>query len=169
MTETFDPFTRYDCRTLVASDPVEIEAPAALVWEILTDLPRYGEWNPYCVRADSTLEMGAPVNMTLVDYTGSGSLISWCEYLCAFEPEHLLSWELLPTAEFPYQARRDQIIRPLGPDRCRYFSTDAFFGENAIHVMNFTQGWVKRAFDDTARALKRRAEAMQKAHAAVAA
>ena len=166
---TFDPFTQYDRRTLVASDPVEIDAPAAIVWDILTDLPRYGEWNPYCVRAESTLEMGAPVNMMLVDYTGSGSLIPWCEYLCAFEPERLLSWQLPGTPEFPYEARRDQVITPLGPYRCRYLSTDAFFGENAIHVMNFTQGWVKRAFDDTARALKRRAEAMHQALTTVAA
>src|SRR4051812_34036771 len=73
MTESvFDPFAAYDRETLVASDPVEIEAPAAIVWQVLTDMPRYGEWNPFCVGARSTLEMGAPVFMTLVDYTTPG-------------------------------------------------------------------------------------------------
>ena len=61
-------------------------------------------------------------------------------------------------AEWPYPARRDQVIETLGPDRCRYYSTDAFLGETGIHVMRFAGSWVKRGFDDTARALKARAE-----------
>lgn len=165
MTDTFDPFAVYDRKTLVASDPVEIEAPASVVWQVLVDMPRYNEWNPYCVRAESTLEMGAPVNMTLVDYVNPGHVGPWCEYICAVEPEHLLSWQYHPTPDFPYEARRDQVITPLGPERCRYISTDAFTGENAQHVMTFVQVWVKRAFDDTARALKQRAEAIYAAQA----
>jgi len=156
----FDPFAVYDPATLVASDPIEIEAPAAIVWEILTDMPRYGEWNPFCVRAESTLEMGAPVKMSLVDYTGGGQLAPNVEYVCAFEPERLLSWELTDNPAWPYPARRDQVIEALGPERCRYRSTDAFTGPNGIHVMRFCGAWVTRAFNDSARALKRRAEAM---------
>ncbi len=30
---------------------IEIHAPLALVWGILRDFPRYGEWNPLVVRA----------------------------------------------------------------------------------------------------------------------
>ncbi len=158
----FDPFAVYDHTTLVASDPVEIDAPAMVVWNILTDMPRYGEWNPFCVWAQSTLEMGAPVHMRLVNYANPGTLAPNCEYVCAFEPGRLLSWELLHTEEWPYAARRDQVIDPLGPDRCWYQSTDAFLGENAIHVMRYCGEWVTRAFNDTARALKARAEAMHR-------
>jgi hypothetical protein len=161
MTEKrYDPFKIYDPAILVASRPVEIEAPAALVWEILTDLPHYGLWNPFCVHAESTLEIGAPVKMTLVNYVSPGTLVPNVEYLCAFEPERLLSWELPYTDEWPYPARRDQMIEALGPDRCRYQSTDAFLGDNGIHVMRFAGPWVERGFNDTALALKQRAEAM---------
>ncbi len=156
----FDPFAVYDNATLVASEPVEIDAPASVVWEILTDMPRYGAWNPFCVRAESTLEIGAPVTMSLVDYTGGGQLAPNIEYVCAFEPERLLSWELRDDPAWPYPARRDQVIEALGPERCRYLSTDAFLGPNGIHVMHFCGAWVKRAFDDTAKALKKRAEAI---------
>jgi hypothetical protein len=62
--------------------------------------------------------------------------------------------------QWPYPARRDQVLEPLGEQRCRYFSTDAFLGENGIHVMRFAGPWIERAFNDTARALKRRAEAL---------
>lgn len=161
----YNPFELYDRSTLVASEPIDINAPASVVWEILTDLPRYGEWNPFCVHAVSTLEMGAPVYMTLVDYTTPGRLVKNVEYVCAFEPERMLSWELPDNPVWPYPARRDQIITPLGADACRYVSTDAFLGENGIHVMRFAGPWVERAFNDSARALKQRAEAMYKGDA----
>jgi len=158
MGSRFDPFAKYDQSILVASDPIEINAPASIVWKVLTDLPRYGEWNPFCVWAESTLEIGAPVHMRLVNYANPGTLAPNCEYVCAYEPERLLSWELPDSEAWPYPARRDQIIEPLGPDRCRYLSTDAFTGPNGIHVIRFAGPWVTRAFNDTAKALKRRAE-----------
>lgn len=158
--ERYDPFEIYDPAILVASDPVEIAAPAALVWSILTDLPRYGEWNPFCVWAQSTLEIGAPIHMRLVNYVAPGALLPNCEYVCAFEPDRLLSWHLPDDPAWPYPARRDQMIEALDAGRCRYRSTDAFTGPNGIHVMRFAGPWVTRAFNDTARALKARAEAM---------
>ncbi len=30
----------------LAGDPIEIESPIERVWEILTDLVKYPEWNP---------------------------------------------------------------------------------------------------------------------------
>ncbi|MCP3735900.1 SRPBCC domain-containing protein [Sphingomonas sp. RP10(2022)] len=169
MVDGYDPFALYDPATLAASDPIEIDAPASVVWQILIDLPRYGEWNPFCVWAESTLEMGAPVYMRLVTPVAPGTLAPNCEYVCAFEPERMLSWELVDSPEWPYPARRDQIITPLGPDRCRYVSTDTFTGPNGIHVMRFAGPWVTRAFNDSARALKARAEAFHAADTRAAA
>ena len=155
-----DPRTWFNPDAVVRSERVEIDAPAALIWEILTDLPRYGEWNPFCIAAESTLEMGAPVHMTLKSYTEPDATFPNCEYVCAFEPEKLLSWQLPYDDAWPYPARRDQIIEALGPDRCAYHSTDAFLGDTGIHVMRFCGPWVKRAFDDTAQALRAFAEAI---------
>lgn len=152
--------TRFNVDAVVCSERVEIDAPASLIWEILIDLPRYGEWNPFCIAADSTLEMGAPVNMLLKSYTEPDATFPNCEYVCAFEPEKLLSWQLPHDDAWPYPARRDQIVEALGPERTAYQSTDAFLGDNGIHVMRFCGTWVKRAFDDTALALKARAEAI---------
>ena len=164
MPEIHNPFSIYDPATLVASDVFEISAPASIVWGILTDLPRYREWNPFCVRAESTLELGAPVKMSLVNYANPGDLMPNTEFVCAFEPERLLSWELPNDQAWPYPARRDQMIESLGASRCRYQSTDAFTGENGIHVMRFAGQWITRAFNDTGRALKARAEAFQATH-----
>lgn len=155
-----ESLTYIDPGAIVRSERVEIDAPAAVVWEILVDLPRYGEWNPFCIAAESTLAMGAPVNMTLKSYTEPDTVFPNCEYVCAFEPGKLMSWELPHAEAWPYPARRDQVIEELGDSACAYHSTDAFLGPNGIHVMRFAGPWVKRAFDDTAYALKARAEAM---------
>ena len=104
-----DPHEGFDPDAVTVSDVVDIAAPAQQVWDILCDMPRYGEWNPFCVRAESTLEMGAPVHMTLVNYAVPGTLIPNCEYICAFEPGHLISWEMKHSAAWPYAARRDQL------------------------------------------------------------
>jgi len=155
----FDRKRGFVAEAVVRSAIVEIQAPAAVVWEILTDLDHYGEWNPFCVRCVSTLEMGAPIYMSLVDYANPGRLNPNVEYVCAIEPEKMLSWEMPWTEQWPYPARRDQVIEALGEHSCRYYSTDAFLGENGIHLMRFVGSWVERAFNDTAKALKARAEA----------
>lgn len=148
----------YDPATTVRSIDVEIDAPPSVVWEVLTDLANYSEWNPFCIEARSTLEMGAPVEMTLADFTGSGGTFQNTEYVCAFVPERLLSWELRATADDPKAARRDQVIEPLVDGRSRYYSTDAFLGEQAHEIMAESGDWVKDAFDETAQALKRQCE-----------
>lgn len=153
-----DPVSGFDPDAVTVSETVEIAAPARVVWAVLTDMPRYAEWNPFCVRAVSTLEMGAAVDMTLINYAVPGTLVPNCEYICAFEPERMISWEMVHSDFWPYPARRDQVIEPTGDASCRYFSTDAFLGNNGIHVFRFAGPWVKRAFDDSARALKARAE-----------
>ncbi len=156
-----DPILGFDPDAITRSETVEIKAPAAVVWDILTDLPRYNEWNPFCIRAVSTLKMGDPIEMTLINYaTAGGPTIPNLEYICAFEPQKLLSWEF-PNLDFwPYPARRDQVIVGAGADSCLYYSTDAFLGVNGVHVFRFAGPWIKRAFDDSGLALKARAEEM---------
>lgn len=155
-----DPVSGFDPDAVTVSETVDIAAPARVVWQVLTDMPRYNEWNPMCVRAESTLEMGAAVNMMLVNYVAPGTLVPNCEFICAFDPERMISWEMVHSDAWPYPARRDQVIEPTGPESCRYVSTDAFLGVNGIHVFRFAGPWVKRAFDDSARALKARAEGL---------
>ncbi len=155
-----DPRCAYDPDAVVTSERVEIATPAGVVWDVLTDLPAYGEWNPFCVAAESSLQMNAPVRMRLKSYIEPGVYFDNCEFVCALEPPRLLAWQLPHDDAWPYPARRDQIVEPLGEERCAYHSTDAFLGPNGIHVYRFAGPWVKRAFDDTAFALKRRAESL---------
>jgi uncharacterized protein YndB with AHSA1/START domain len=147
---------------IVTSIRVEIDAPASLVWEVLTDIGRYAEWNSFCPRIDSTLELGEPVCMH-IRVPGSEGTMLVTETLVAREPRRLLSWEMRPTAQNKDAARRDQYVEPLGESRCAYFTTDIFLGMNADTIMEQQGPWVKQAFDTMARDLKRRAEALNTA------
>ena len=98
---------------LVTSIKVEIDAPASLVWDILIDMPKYGEWNPFCIECDSTLEMGAPVNMKLKSYITPDEVFDNCEFICAFEPEKMISWELPYSDEWPYPRAATRLLKVL--------------------------------------------------------
>ena len=45
---------------------VDIEAPAERVWDVLTDLPAYEDWNPFITRAEGTLTVGSRVTFRLL-------------------------------------------------------------------------------------------------------
>jgi uncharacterized protein YndB with AHSA1/START domain len=152
-----------DPDAIVVSKTVQISAPASLVWKILLDMKNYNKWNPFCVECESTLEMGAAVNMKLKSYVNcKPSHFNNTEYICEIIPEEKISWQLPHYEAWPYPARRDQFIQKLGTNKSSYYSTDQFLGPNGIHVMRFAGPWVKQAFDDTADALKVYAENLYK-------
>jgi hypothetical protein len=144
---------------LVTSITVDIDAPASVVWEVLTDFPRYGEWNSFCVGFETSGRLGDLVYMQ-VRIPGTDTVIPVNETLVAWEPERLLSWEQRPTEDNKDAARRDQYVEADGPSRCRYFSTDQFLGLNADTIMQNHGSWVKQGFDQCALDVKRRAETL---------
>jgi len=155
-----------ESKNKVISVRVEIDAPASFVWDILIDLPRYPEWNPYTVRVESTLKLGAPVHLYLAGTNENPSYN--LEYLVAFEPGRLLSWEQYPTETDTNAARRDQVIEAIDAEHCAYYTTDQFLGVNADKIMADFGDWVKQGFDSIALALKQRAESLYKAEKSVA-
>jgi hypothetical protein len=50
-----------------AEHSVSIDAPIEVVWSVMTDLPRYGEWNPFLVsitpRDGAALRVGSAVSL----------------------------------------------------------------------------------------------------------
>lgn len=144
---------------LVTSITVEINAPASLVWEVLTDLENYGRWNSFCFSARCGMQINDLVEM-LTRHPETGETWPVNEYLVACEPEQLLSWEQRPVPENKDAARRDQYVQAIDANRCTYFTTDQFLGINADTIMFEHGAWVKKAFDQVARDLKKHAEAL---------
>lgn len=144
---------------IVTSVKVEINAPAQLVWDILTDFGHYGDWNRFCPGFETTGRLGDPVYMQ-VRIPGAEDTFLVTEYLIAWEPCRLLSWEQRPTETNKDAARRDQYIEAIDDQRCTYFTTDIFLGINADTIMREHGAWVKEGFDQIALDLKKHAEAV---------
>ncbi len=71
---------------------IEIAAPRELVWSVLTDLPSYGEWNPYIQQVDGTGEPGTTVTVTALP-TGAEESMTYPVEVIAVEAPTLLKWE----------------------------------------------------------------------------
>ena len=145
---------------LVTSIKVEINAPASVVWEVLADLENYRLWNRFCPDIRCGLKLNDLVEMK-TRHPLTGEVWPVNEYLVAFEPEQLLSWEQRPVPENKDAARRDQYVQAIDANRCTYFTTDQFLGINADTIMAEHGAWVKKAFDQVAHDLKQRAESLQ--------
>ena len=142
---------------VVTSVTVEIDAPAAFVWDVLVDYPRYPEWNPYTIAVETTLQIGDPIDLTLPDPDASGGTILNREYIRIVDPPHHLRYDT--GEEYPgLLGQRDQYVTELGPDRCSYHTTDTLSGELADLVMEANGAWIKAGFDAVALALRTRAE-----------
>lgn len=142
---------------VIASVTVEIAAPSAFVWGVLTDFARYPRWNPYTVAVETTLEIGTPIDLTLPNPDGSEGTFVNREWVRVVDAPHHLRYDT--AEEMPgIFAVRDQWLTDLGADRCAYHTTDAISGKYADKVMEMTGAWVKAGFDSVAHALKARAE-----------
>lgn len=143
--------------TTVASDTVEIDAPQALVWSVLTSYADYPSWNPYTVRVETVLELGAEVILHLPDPARPGKTFTTLEHMRIIDAPHHLQYD---TGDcFPgLLAVRDQWVEDLGSGRSSYRTTDVFTGEAAQVVYSLQVGWVTAGFNATALALKARAE-----------
>lgn len=145
---------------VVTSVTVEIEAPAAVVWDVLVDYERYPEWNPYTVAGVTTLEIGTPIDLTLPPYDGSDALFRTREFIRVVDPPHHLRYD--SGDEVPgVLGVRDQWITELGDGRCAYRTSDAMSGPLADLAIELTGDWIKAGFDAVAYALKARAESVQ--------
>jgi uncharacterized protein YndB with AHSA1/START domain len=75
--------------SVVLAEATPIAAPAARVWAVLTDLPAYGEWNPWLTAATGTLAPGAEVQVRVV-LNGEARMAD--HVVPAVEPEKKLCW-----------------------------------------------------------------------------
>lgn len=143
-------------RYLVASDPVEIEAPAERVWDILVDFERYGEWNPFTTRVEASLDIGSPVML----HVRLGRLKrKQPERIETVEPPHLLAWGTTIGHPVLLAALREQRVEALSETRSRYLTTDATTGLLTPLVAVLFGRLIRQGFNDMAAALKARAEA----------
>ena len=142
-------------KSLISSDTVEIQAPIERAWDILVDVERYGEWNPFTTRVETDFEIGSPVDL----YVTLGPLkLKQLERIEAVDRPRLLAWSTKMGGGILLSALREQRLERLDEGRCSYVTTDAFTGILTPLVMLLFGRMVRRGFNSVAWALKRHAE-----------
>lgn len=139
----------------VIDDSVEIDAPAAVVWQVLTDFPRYREWNPFCRSAESTLEPGAPIDMR-VKLLGPKEKAQR-EYIRSVEPGTGFSYTMKPMPLGALHSLRSHTLTPLGAERCRYDSHFELAGWLLPVVTGLMGSALRRGFGEMTAAVATRA------------
>ena len=84
---------------------VDIAAPGAVVWAVVSDLRRMGEWSPECVRMRV---FGAPRVGAWVIGLNRRRWVMWTTFsrITRYEPERRIAWRVLESgAEWTYEMR----------------------------------------------------------------
>lgn len=140
------------------SATVEIDAPIELVWSVLVDFPRYGEWNRFTPSVECAGQPGSPVVMD-VRMPGTKPRRQ-VEVLNVMEAPTRLAWGMRMGAAWVLVANRYQVLEPLGPGRTRYTSTDSLSGMLAPLVRTLYAEPMRAGFALAAAGLKERCEAL---------
>jgi hypothetical protein len=142
-------------------ESVEVEAPAESVWQLLVDLPRYGEWNPFVIAAESSLAPGDPIRMQVQLFDSFSQ--SQTETMVEFEPGRRFCYGLGPMPLGSLTSHRCHSVEALGEDRCRYTSHFELSGWVAVIVRALMGSRLERGFAANTAAVKERAEELARA------
>ncbi|WP_254893660.1 SRPBCC domain-containing protein [Nocardia donostiensis] len=137
-------------------DAVEIDAPAEVVWSVLTDLEQYGEWNPFIIRCRSTLEVGAPIDMVVNHIMPKPMKMR--EWIRSHTPGREFSYSMKPVPLGALRSERSHKVTQLGPDRCRYESHFQLAGWLSPLVGLLFGGGFRKGFPGMVTGVQRRAE-----------
>ena len=143
----------YEIRT----DPLRIDAPIDVVWTVLTEVDKYGEWNPFTPQARTDFTIGSPAHL-LVRMGPAKFRIS--ESVCAFEKPCLIAWEKKFGARWLLHAVREQHLESVNETRCSYYNTDRLTGVLAPIISVCFGAYMRRGFADVAEGLKAYAEGL---------
>lgn len=134
---------------------IEIDAPAAAVWRVLTDLPGFRAWNPFIRAARGDLAVGGDVRVRV---RSSVAPLPFHATVLGSEENRELHWRghflwpWLGSGEHWFE------IEPLEGGRVRFVQREVFRGllpRLARRLLEREAGW---GFDAMNRELKARAE-----------
>jgi len=147
----------------VLQDSLEIDAPVEQVWDVITDLSLYPEWNPFVVAARSSLVVGDDISMRVRIFSGFTQAQRETVLQCV--PRQRLCYGVVGVPGNMLRSHRCHELRAAGPARTEYRSNFELDGWLAPVVRSLLGGRLKRGFQAATHALGRRAEALHRKNA----
>lgn len=140
------------------SSEARIDASSEAVWAVIMDLAKYPEWNPYTIEMQSTLELGAPMVMTVK--MNDLVTLEQTEHIRVLEPGHKVCWGINTDTPELNSGERCQWLEPLPGGGTLWRNEDLIEGSANPLVSALFGGDVQRGFDAVGVALKKRVESL---------
>ena len=105
---------------------IVLEAPPEAVWDVLTDLEAYEEWNPRTVAADGTVAEGEQIALTLSPQDARERTFG--AEVVDVDPARRLEWVATVWSPWVFSARRTFELEPLEERRTRFVNRETFRG-----------------------------------------
>jgi len=133
---------------------IEIQAAPEKVWQVLTSLDQYPQWNPFIRRAIGLAKVGEKVDITVA---GPKELILHCTVTKA-EPNKQLCWKYHVIHPALFTGEHCFIIEQIAGNKVRFVDREIFNG-----LLVFTQARdidtnSRQGFEAMDKALKARSE-----------
>jgi len=130
---------------------IEVPAPQAVVWEVLTDVEAYPQWNTL-LSVRGTYAVGNTVSARL-SMPGLPTVPLRPE-ITAVEPERALRWR---SELFGLAAEHAFLLEPMADGGTRFVQQESFTGALAGPVLGQLERRIRRGFEQMNLGLRRRA------------
>jgi len=134
---------------------IEIEAPAARVWEILTDFDRTPSWNPFITSISGVLSPGARLSLHVAP--PGRSAMRFRPVVLTVRPERELRWLGSVMVRGVFDGEHFFLLEPLGDDHTRLTHGEEFSGF-LVGPMSGMLAATQAGFVEMNKALKKVAE-----------
>lgn len=104
---------------------IEIQATPDKVWQVLTSLDKYPEWNPFIHHAIGTAKVGEKVDITF--RSGSKDMTLHCTVV-RVEPNRELCWKYHVIHPSLWSGEHSFTIEPMGANQVRFIDKEIFTG-----------------------------------------
>ncbi len=134
-----------------------IPAPAEMIWQVLADFERWGEWNPLYPKVEGKLRIGEQLAVT--EQLPGAEPFTITPYVVDWVPETQLIWRLSQSYGFLKRLRYFEIDK-LSEEGCIFANGEDWYGRPARYVTPAQRRAMREAFAAMGEALSARALAV---------
>jgi hypothetical protein len=134
---------------------IEIDAPAARVWNVLTDTSRYGEWNPFVTGIAGDVREGADIKVTIS--APGRKPVTFAARVARIDPGRELRWRgrwFLPGL---FDGDHALTVEAMGEGRARFRTREQVTGL-LLPLLGKAMRQSQAGFEELCKAVKARAE-----------
>ncbi|HEY9763704.1 MAG TPA: SRPBCC domain-containing protein [Trichocoleus sp.] len=135
---------------------IEINAPANIVWEVLTDFSSYDQWNPFIRSVSGEVKQNGKLEVCVQPPGGSG--MTFRPVIVNIQPERELRWIgrlLLPGL---FDGEHQFQLEPFGQNQTRLIHREVFSGLLVPLLWRDLDTKTRQGFEEMNHALKKRVE-----------